>query len=524
MPDTLDVGDHADLIPSLTLALTDPGVREIVLAPGTYVEHVTIGRREQPLTIRSKSGRAEDVVLTFGLCQGHRDSGGMELLQDCASLTVDADDVTIIGVTIENSFDKTTYTGRGGGQALALRTRGDRIRLEDCVLRGRQDTVLLDSRSYGAIGRTHLLRCRIEGDIDFVYGKGTALLEECEIRSLGPGYVAAPSTARENPRGFLFLRCDLTAAEGVPPGSVHLGRPWHPGGKPDALGQAVFAHCHLGEHIAEEPWSGMGGFDWRDARLAEVGNTGPGAAVRGDRPQLESAPRADEWLTGWHPWPRRTGTIHVVGDSTAADYPVDLAPREGWGQRLGEAVDRQVLNHASSGASSLSFIDEGRLDKVLDMLEPHDLLLVQFGHNDAKEDHRGTDVFTQFAAQLRRYLVGARARGAVPVLLTPVERRRFDAEGRAVATHGGYPQRVRDLAMAEEVPLVDVARLSRARWQEMGPEQSKTAFLWLHPDAYAGFPEGEQDDTHLSTDGARAVAAMVAAGLRAQGVLDPLVD
>lgn len=515
------VGDDADLLPSLTLAIADPAVHEIVLAPGRYVEHVAIPARRQPLTIRSESGRAEDVVLTFGLSQGDRDRTGMEIVQDCATLTVDADEVTIRGITIENSFDKRLQPKRANQQALALRTRGDRILVEDCVLRARQDTALLDTPSYAAVSRVHLRRCLVEGDVDFVYGRATAVLEQCAIRSIGPGYITAPSTARENPRGFLFLGCEIVADADVPAGSVRLGRPWHPGRKPDAIGQAWFVGCELGEHIAADAWSEMGGFAWQDARFAEQGSRGPGALVGAGRPQTAETPTAAQWLLGWEGWPAREGEIHVVGDSTASTYEASSAPREGWGQRLADAAGRVVHNHAVSGRSSRSFIDEGLLDAVLETLQPHDLLLVQFGHNDSKGDERHTDVFRDYAPMLRRYLVGARARGAAPVLLTSVERRRFDEAGRARSTHGGYPQRVRDLAAEEGVPLIDLTQLTRRLWQQQGAEGSKESFLWLQPGAHAAFPDGEQDDTHLSASGAIAVAGMVADELRAAGLLPP---
>lgn len=515
------VGDDADLVPSLALALADADVSEIVLAPGRYVEHVVIGPRRQPLVIRSETGRAEDVVLTFGLSQGDRDRTGMEITQDCATLTVDADDVTIRGLTIENSFDKRLYEKKANQQALALRIRGDRVLLEDCVLRARQDTALLDTPGYASVSRVHLRRCVVEGDVDFVYGRATAVLEQCVIRSIGPGYVAAPSTARENPRGFLFLDCRLVADGGVPAGSVRLGRPWHPGGKPDAIGQAWFVGCELGEHVAADAWADMGGFSWRDARFAEHGSRGPGSVAGPDRPQAPEAPNAQDWLEGWHGWTTRDAEIHVVGDSTASTYEAAHAPREGWGQRLQDAAGRPVHNHAVSGASSRSFIERGFLDEVLAALQPHDLLLIQFGHNDSKDDERHTDVCREYAAMLRRYLLGARARGATPVLLTSVERRRFDDTGRARATHGGYPQQVRDLAAEEGVPLIDLTVLTRALWQAQGAEGSMESFLWLRPGLHEGFPGGEQDDTHLSRAGAAAVARLVAEGLRAAHLIDP---
>src|SRR5690606_27732010 len=265
MPHILEVGNDADLLPSLTLALEDESATEIVLHPGTYVERVVVAPRRAPLLIRSATADPADVVISFGLRQGDRDRTGMPFVQDCATLTIAADDVTLRGITVENTFDKRIDPDLPDQQALALRTLGDRILVEDCRLLGQQDTVLLDAPSFAAVRRVHLRDCLITGDVDFVYGRATALIEGGEIRSVGDGYVAAPSTAIENEHGFLFWGVRLTN-EGLEPGSVHLGRPWHPGGKPDAIGQAIFARCDLGEHISRDPWSEMGGFAWEDAR------------------------------------------------------------------------------------------------------------------------------------------------------------------------------------------------------------------------------------------------------------------
>ena len=508
------IGDDADSIPTLSIALADPSVDEIVFQPGVYVEHVVIARRDRPLLLRSSTGDARDVVLTFGLSQGDRDRTGMEYVQACATLTIDADDVTLSGLTIENSFDKRLNPGRPNSQALAVRTRGDRIRFDSCRLLGQQDTLQLDAPSWAAVRHVHLRDCEIVGDVDFIYGRATALIEGGVIRSMGAGYIAAPSTARENPRGLLFRSVSLVgdAADG----SVRLGRPWHPGGKPDAIGQAIFADCDLGPHISAQPWEEMGGFAWQDARLAECRNSGPGSEGP-DRPQV-SAESVDGWLTGWDGLPDPDGALVVVSDSTASDYEASRAPRTGWGQALTTLTRRPVRNDAISGASSRSFIESGALDTVLEHLAPGDVLVIGFGHNDSKPDDRFADVFLQYPAQLRRFLVGARARGATPVLLTPVERRHF-VDGRAQATHGGYPARVCGVAAEEEVALIDLTRLTRSLWDQLGEEGSRRAFLHLAPGEWPGYPDGESDDTHLSAWGAELVAELVLAGLREAGIV-----
>lgn len=137
--------------------------------------------------------------------------------------------------------------------------------------------------------------------------------------------------------------------------------------------------------------------------------------------------------------------MYVAGDSTASVYATDTAPRAGWGQALpvfaapGVTVDDRAL----SGASPKSYADLGLLDHILDRVRPGDWLLISFGHNDEKtsDPARGTDPYTTYQAYLRTYLDGARQRGAHPVLVTSVERRRFDTGGGAsdnthFAAHG----------------------------------------------------------------------------------------
>ncbi|OKK08544.1 rhamnogalacturonan acetylesterase [Streptomyces sp. CB03234] len=219
----------------------------------------------------------------------------------------------------------------------------------------------------------------------------------------------------------------------------------------------------------------------------------------------------------------RTRTVWIAGDSTAAQKYADAAPETGWGMALPFFLASRlaVANHAMNGRSSKSFVDEGRLDALLGGVRPGDLLLVQFGHNDQKasDPARYTEPWTTYQEHLLRYVAGARERGALPVLLTSVERRRFDAGGSAVPTHGEYPAAMRALAEEEGVPLVDVQAASLAEWQRLGPEPSKAYFNWLAPGESPNYPDGEQDNTHFRPRGAIEVARLVAGGLRERGVL-----
>ncbi|MCL8010828.1 rhamnogalacturonan acetylesterase [Streptomyces sp. AS02] len=212
----------------------------------------------------------------------------------------------------------------------------------------------------------------------------------------------------------------------------------------------------------------------------------------------------------------RHRTLYIAGDSTAAQKYADAAPETGWGMALPFLLhkDPLVSNHAVNGRSSKSFVDEGRLDVILGAIRPGDFLLIQFAHNDEKatDPARYTEPWTTYQDYLRLYTDGARARGARPVLATAVERRRFDADGNAVPTHGDYPAAMRALAQEERVALLDIQALSLALWQRLGVEETKKYFNWTAT---------EQDNTHFNPPGAIAVARLVAGELLRTRVLGP---
>jgi lysophospholipase L1-like esterase len=215
-------------------------------------------------------------------------------------------------------------------------------------------------------------------------------------------------------------------------------------------------------------------------------------------------------------------TVFVAGDSTAATWPASRAPQSGWGQALPAFLGRQVavVNEALSGASSKSFVDLGLLDRIDAAIRPGDYLLISFGHNDEKDDvARHTDPFTTFQDYLRRYLDVARAHGAHPVLVTPVERRRFDAAGAATRSHGDYPAAMIQLGAMARVPTIDLTTSSLHRWDRLGTEGTKDYFLWLNPGDSVNYPDGLQDNTHFKAHGAIEVARLVARGLAGHHLL-----
>ncbi len=205
--------------------------------------------------------------------------------------------------------------------------------------------------------------------------------------------------------------------------------------------------------------------------------------------------------------------VFIVGDSTASTYGPERAPREGWGQRLQGYLDPAVFtvrNHAQSGRSARSFIEEGWLAPVEQALGAGDVLLIQFGHNDEKAEDpaRYNEPAQQFPQWLLRYVTLARARGATPILLTPLARRRFDpgaTRDQLLDTHGLYTQAVRELARREGVGLIDLNASSMASLRALGAEASRAWYMHV--------PEQQQaDDTHLQQRGAYAIACLVVQG------------
>lgn len=211
-------------------------------------------------------------------------------------------------------------------------------------------------------------------------------------------------------------------------------------------------------------------------------------------------------------------TIVIVGDSTASDYDSSRAPRTGWGQTFNQFFTEQVVvkNHAASGRSSKSFISEGRMTRALADLKEGDYLMIQFGHNDSKKDDptRYTEPFTTYKEHLTLYIEGAREKGATPILLSPIERRGFNSNGTVKASHGKYPEAMKELATELDVLFIDITAKSQALFRELGPDATKNIFLWLNSGEHPNYPTGVQDNTHLQTEGALAINQLVIDGLR----------
>jgi len=190
--------------------------------------------------------------------------------------------------------------------------------------------------------------------------------------------------------------------------------------------------------------------------------------------------------------------VVVVGDSTVANYAAEK-PARGWGMYVQERFRPGVVvsNLAANGRSTKTFIEEGRWKAAL-ALKP-DYVLIQFGHNDshAKEKHEATDAATDFSGFLRNYVDEARDAGAVPVLVTPMLRRNYTADGKLDDILQPYADAMRAVAAEKNAPVIDLHSASRALYERLGPlEVAKLA-------------SEEKDKTHFNEAGARAMAKLV---------------
>ena len=212
-------------------------------------------------------------------------------------------------------------------------------------------------------------------------------------------------------------------------------------------------------------------------------------------------------------------TIYLAGDSTCARKQADKRPETGWGEMLGAHFNDKVRidNRAMNGRSTRTFISEGRWQAIVHALKKGDYVFIQFGHNDSSKD-KG-ERFTppeDYRKNLIRFIWEVRAKRAIPVLLTPVMRRRFNEKGEFYDTHGEYPDIVRTVAAEYNAPLIDMHRKSEAVIRRYGPEESRKLFLQLKPGEHPNYPEGIEDNTHFNPAGAEEMAKLVVDGVGEQ--------
>ncbi|MFE1801354.1 pectinesterase family protein [Streptomyces sp. NPDC059517] len=312
------LGDHTTVQAAVTAA-SGTGYT-LVVAPGTYRETVAVSAARTELTWLGASEDARDVVIVYDNANGTQkpDGSGPYGTTGSATTTVQADGFTARDITFANDWLRADHPEITGTQAVAIKVQGDRSAFLHCRFLGHQDTLYADSIALTAFARQYFAHCYVEGDVDFVFGRATAVFEHCHFRTLertdlagAPyGFVFAPSTAVANPRGYLVTDSRVTSE--APDAYYKLARPWVPGSDTTARPMLTVRETRLGAGIdAVEPYTNMSaGYPWQSQRFAEYRNSGPGAeiTVPANRPQLTRAEASSHtrrtYLGDWAPWSR----------------------------------------------------------------------------------------------------------------------------------------------------------------------------------------------------------------------------
>lgn len=203
--------------------------------------------------------------------------------------------------------------------------------------------------------------------------------------------------------------------------------------------------------------------------------------------------------------------IFMAGDSTMAIKETKAFPENGWGMPFVYFWDSTVtvVNKAKNGRSTSSFRNEGLWKQIMDEAGEGDYVLIQFGHNDEVPTKKTYTTEAEFRNNLVQYVKETREKRSTPILITPVARRKFDANGKIEGTHEVYSQIVRDVAKAENALLIDLDKKSQELYQQFGVETSKLLFMQLKPGEHPNHPDGKEDNTHFSELGARLIAQLV---------------
>jgi lysophospholipase L1-like esterase len=226
----------------------------------------------------------------------------------------------------------------------------------------------------------------------------------------------------------------------------------------------------------------------------------------------------------------RYTTLFLAGNSTVTDQ--DRSPYASWGQMITPYFNNNlaVANYAESGESLASFKSRKRLEKVLSMMKSGDYLFIEFGHNDQKRTGEGIGPWTSFTDLLNEFITKTRAKGGIPVLVTPTQRRSFNNEGVIEHTHKEYPDAMRKVAKDMNVPLIDLHAMTKVLYEKWGIEQSTKAFVHYPANSFPGQEKAYMDNSHFNEFGAHEVAMCILKGIIEQDLpikkflIDPVIS
>jgi len=214
---------------------------------------------------------------------------------------------------------------------------------------------------------------------------------------------------------------------------------------------------------------------------------------------------------------KKATTIFLAGNSTVVDQ--DREPWAAWGQMFPRFIIPEkavVANYAESGESMKAFKREERLNKIWSMAKPGDYLFIEFTHNDQKQGGNYLDPFTTYKETVKEWIVEARLRKMIPVLVTSMHRRSFDSTGQVINTLFEYPEALRQTANEDNVALIDLNAMSKVLYEAWGVQGSLKAFVHYPANSFPGQKEALMDNTHFSPYGAYELASCIVSSIKMQ--------
>ncbi|MGI5455582.1 pectinesterase family protein [Streptomyces sp. CA-249302] len=321
----------------------------IAVRKGTYRGVFTIPANKPYVTLKGLGSTASDVVLVENHASGVKKPDGTTYgTGDSATAFVNGHDFSASNLTISNDHDTGTAST---AQALALSLSADRAVLTNVRILGHQDTLLLNDSA-----RAYFLKSYVAGTVDFIFGGGIGVFDQSEIHELGSGgYLTAASTAATRTYGYLFYKSSITGAGTT--GGTYLGRPWRQNA------QVLYRESTIGSFIkTAQPWTDMSGSTWQAARFSEYANTGAGATVNANRPQLTAAQAANytpqKYLAGSDGWnPLATATAASTTTTTAAPTGTVCKPTAYGAKADGTTKDTAALQKAINACAGKGTVE-----------------------------------------------------------------------------------------------------------------------------------------------------------------------
>ncbi|MFJ9704551.1 pectinesterase family protein [Streptomyces sp. NPDC101234] len=322
----------------------------IAVKKGTYRGVFTVPADKPYVTLKGLGAAPADVVLVQNHGAGTKKADGTTYgTFGSATAFVGGHDFSASNLTISNDYDTGTNST---GQAVALSLSADRAVLTDVRILGHQDTLLVNDSA-----RAYFLKSYVAGTVDFVFGGGIAVFDRSEIHQLGSGgYLTAASTPAARTYGYLFYKSDITGAGAA--GTSSLGRPWRQNA------QVLYRESTIGSFVnTRQPWTDMSGATWKNARFSEYRNTGAGATVNANRPQLGDSRAADytpeKYLAGsdgWNPLATAGGASGTTAGTSAATIckPTDYGAKADGRTKDTAALQKAINACAGKGTVELT--------------------------------------------------------------------------------------------------------------------------------------------------------------------------